>query len=137
MANALKRLLLFAPRRAEQEPAPAEPTARVDPDAMPLEAAMSRSSSTLQPAAIFRQVLFNPTEFTPAWLRPRPAATPDRTSSSGSPTGEAVVARSAPIDEPKPAKRGRRPKAAASPAPAAARTRSKRTAKPKAGPSGD
>ena len=108
----------------------------------------------LRPAAIFRQLLFDPAEIAPVWARPRPAfapaSAPEATASTGplveppaaagaKPTDKVEVASTASGSEPKP-KRTRRPKAggalatsssavAGSP-PAAARTRSKRVAKP-------
>ncbi len=87
----------------------------------------------LQPAAIFRQYLFDPTEFTPEWARPRKALAPapDPAVASGAIVDEPAVATVTPpsTDDAKPAARARRPKAnGPSDGP---RTRSKRTPKPK------
>ena len=78
----------------------------------------------LLPAAIFRQVLFDPTEFTPAWLRSRPAPAPGAARPSDSMVDETTVGASVAIDEPKPAKRPGRSKTTDSAGPK--RTRSKR-----------
>ncbi len=87
----------------------------------------------LLPAAIFRQVLFDPAEFTPVWARPRQASAADPATEPGPSVDETPVASPVSIDEPKPAARARRAKgrAKASAAPGGARTRSKRSAKPK------
>ncbi|HXI80362.1 MAG TPA: hypothetical protein VNM34_06035 [Verrucomicrobiae bacterium] len=123
MTPAINRLLHLGRRRPEPE-APPAPAPTVDVDAMALESA-TLAPRLLEPAAIFRQVLFDPTEFTPPWLRPRPTPA---TSTPSAPVGdETTVASAAPTDEPKPAKRPRRAKATG--APATNRTRSKRTAK--------
>ena len=103
MASVLDRLLHLGRRRPEPDRPPADQRT-VDIDALPLEGATSGPASMLLPAAIFRQVLFDPTEFTPAWLRARPGPAPEP-----GPTG--------PTDEPQPAKRSRRPKTNASPGP--------------------
>jgi hypothetical protein len=95
---------------------------------MPLEGATLGPPPVLLPAAIFRELLYDPTEFTPVWLRPRPAPEPNPASSSSPTVDESAVASAAPTDEPKPAKRTRKPKASGSTGPA--KTRSKRVAKP-------
>jgi len=127
MTPAINRLLHLGRRRPEPE-APPAPAPTVDVDAMALESA-TLAPRLLEPAAIFRQVLFDPTEFTPPWLRPRPAPAPaTATATPAAPVvDETPVASAAPADEPKRAKRPRRAKATG--APATSRTRSKRTAK--------
>jgi hypothetical protein len=115
MPEAFKRLRLLGRRPPEPDPAPVDEPA-VDIDAMPLAGAMSESSPALRPAAIFRQLLFDPAESSPVWARPRPAPVPDP-----------AIAPSASTAELKPTKRTRRPKADASAG--ANRTRTKRTAK--------
>jgi hypothetical protein len=88
----------------------------------------------LVPAAIFHQVLFDPAELAPVWLRRRPAAAPGPTSapdlaSEPDPAAnEIAVANAGSTDDPKPTKRSKRPKANG--APAASRTRTKRVTKP-------
>jgi hypothetical protein len=78
----------------------------------------------LVPAAIFRQVLYDPFEVTPIWARPRPAPAHDPASSPDPIVDETAVANSASTDESKPTKRTRRPKANSSSS--GTRTRSKR-----------
>ena len=95
---------------------------------MALEGATLGPPPVLLPAAIFRELLYDPTEFTPVWLRPRPAPEPDPASSSDPTVDENAVVNAAPTVEPKPAKRTRKPKASGSTGPA--KTRSKRVAKP-------
>jgi hypothetical protein len=73
----------------------------------------------LVPAAIFHQLLFDPAELTPVWVRPRPPA----------PEGTAVEA-AVPVLEPKPTKRTRQPKPKAKDSTGATKTRSKRVPKP-------
>ena len=143
MANRLARLL-GSRRRPGADPSPGAGPA-VDGAAMALDAAAMEPAPVLLPAAIFRQVLFDPSEFTPVWLRPRPAFEPAPSSPSRPPLADAPVAAAAPveadasvasaaqveadapIEEPKPAKRTRRTKVTGSPAPS--RPRSKRAAK--------
>ena len=95
----------------------------------------------LRPSAIFRQLLYDPAEITPVWARPRSAApsepatalatAPDLTV--GEPGGTAI----ADVDEPKPAKRTRRPKADASATTTApARPRPKRSTRKDPGADG-
>lgn len=148
-----KRLLDLTRRRPGGDRATAdEPTDAAAPiahdDDLPL------GPPVLRPAAIFRQLLFDPAEIAPVWARPRPAfapaSAPEATASTGplvEPPSAAGSKRSDKVEiestasgsEPKP-KRTRRPKAGGAPAtsssavagspPAAARTRSKRVAKP-------
>jgi hypothetical protein len=125
MAHPIKRLLLLAPRRAGRDRSPADGPA-VDVDAMALEGAALGPPPILRPAAIFRQVLFDPAESSPVWARRRPSA-PDPASSSDPMIDRTAVADSAPTVEPKPAKRTRRPKASAPSG--ASRTTSKRNTK--------
>ena len=127
MAHGFGRLFLFARRRSRRDRTAGDGPA-VDGSAMALEGATWGPLPVLLPAAIFRELLYDPTEFTPVWLRPRPAAEPDPASSSGPTVDENAVANAAPTDEPKPAKRKRQPKATASSGPA--KTRSRRVAKP-------
>jgi hypothetical protein len=86
----------------------------------------------LLPAAIFRQVLFDPAEFTPVWARPRQASAADPATEPSPSVDDAVVASPVATDAPKRVARPRRAKASA--APGGAKTRSKRSAKPKADP---
>jgi hypothetical protein len=149
-----KRLLNLTRRRPDEDRSTAdEPTrdvAAVTPDDAPLG-----PPPMLRPAAIFRQLLFDPAEITPVWARPRPAfappSAPEVTTSTGplvdrpaarSPraTGKVKAASAASGAEPKSPKPTRRPKASGAPAtsssaavaspPSATRTRSKRVAKP-------
>ena len=71
MPRGLGRLPFLARRSTRQgsEPPPA-PTVAVDPDLAPI------GPPVLLPHAIIRQVLFEATELTPAWARPRPAPEP-------------------------------------------------------------
>jgi hypothetical protein len=98
MAKTLGTLLGRLGRRgAKQEGPPGGPVA-VDPSARddaPLELPV------LMPAVIFRQLIFDGTEVTPVWARPRPVPEPEAATVT-------VVA----ADEPMPAKRARRPKPA-------------------------
>jgi len=119
--------LLFARRGSRRDRSVGDGLA-VDGDAMPLEGATLGPPPVLLPAAIFRELLYDPTEFTPVWLRPRPAPEPNPASSSSPTVDESAVASAAPTDEPKPAKRKRQPKATASSGPT--KTRSRRVAKP-------
>jgi hypothetical protein len=150
---AFKRLLNLAQRRPGRDPSPADGPA--DTAAVALEDGPSGPLPVLRPAAIFRQLLFDPVEAAPAWARSRPAPAPDAAVASGQTvdrpavgesraTGKARVARAASTPEPTPTKRTRRPKAtgtstagaapAPSGSPAAARTQSKRVAKPSIDP---
>jgi hypothetical protein len=148
-----KRLLDLTRRRPGGDRATAdEPTDAAAPIAH--EDVPLGPPPVLRPAAIFRQLLFDPAEIAPVWARPRPAfapaSAPEATVSSGrlvepaaaegsTPSDKVEIASTASGSEPKP-KRTRRPKASGTPAtssstvagspPAAARTRSKRVAKP-------
>ena len=133
MANRLARLL-GSRRRSEKESSPGAAPG-VDSAAMALDAAAMEPAPILLPAAIFRQVLFDPTEFTPVWLRRRPAfdpvpanPPPSSSSAAAAPLAAEGPVAATPTEEPKPAKRTRRTKATGSPAPS--RPRSKRAAKP-------
>ena len=135
MAPAFNRLLHLGRRRPEPERPPEVPVT-VDIDALPLEATTVGAVPMLRPAAIFHQVLFDPTEYTPAWLRPRPAATTETSTPSDLMADQAAVADAGPIDTPKPRKqRTRQPKTSTTPA--ASRPRSKRIAKPDQGGTAD
>jgi hypothetical protein len=127
MAPAFNRLF----HRGRRRPEPDRPPARqvtVDIDALPLEGATVGTVPTLVPAAIFYQTLFDPTEFTPAWLQSRPAVATETPEPSDPADDQPTVAVSGSGDTPKTAKRARQPKTSASPA--ASRPRSKRIAKP-------
>jgi hypothetical protein len=113
-------------RRTHENGSPGDAPA-VDADAMALESD-PLGPPVLLPAAIFRQVLFDAAEFTPAWARPRPAPVPDPGGSSGPTVDKTVVAEVAPIDESKPTKRTRRPKPNGSSG--TSRPRTRRVAKP-------
>jgi hypothetical protein len=74
----------------------------------------------LRPAAIFRQLLYDPAELTPVWARPRAVAAPEpptaptpatAPTASNPPAVEPGDPPRATLDQPKPAKRTRRPKA--------------------------
>ena len=118
---------LFTRRRSRRDESPGEKPA-VDGDAMALDDDELGPPPVLLPAAIFHELLFDPAEMTPAWLRPRPAAAPDPATSTGPAVDVTVVADVAPTDERKPAKRTRRPKADVSSG--STRARSRRVAKP-------
>lgn len=107
-------LLLLARRRSRQDRSQA-----VAGGAGALEAADLGPPPTLRPAAIFHQLLFDPVELTPVWVRPRTAA-PE----------EPMVANAAPAAEPKQTKPTRQPKAKAKESTGARKPRSKRAAKP-------
>jgi hypothetical protein len=134
MAPTLNRLLHLGRRRPEPDRPPEEPVT-VDIDALPLEGATVGTVPMLRPAAIFHQVLFDPTEFTPAWLQPRPAAATGTPGPSDPIDHQTAVADSGSTDTRKAPKRARRPKT--SPSPAASRPRSKRIAKPDQGGAAD
>ena len=95
---------------------------------MALEGATWGPPPILLPAAIFRELLYDPTEFTPVWLRPRPAPEPDPAFSSDPTVDENAAVNAAPTDKPKPAKRTRKPKTSGSTG--TGRTKSKRVPKP-------
>jgi hypothetical protein len=134
MAHPIKRLLLLAPRRAGRDRSPADGLP-VDVDAMALEGAALGPPPILRPAAIFRQVLFDPAESSPVWMTPRPTPAPDPASSSDPMVDKTAVADSASTGEPKPTKRARRPKANGPSG--ASRSKSKRIAKPDHGATDD
>ena len=96
--------------RAERLTSSEPPAVRgpIDPDLAPV------GPPVLLPSTIVRQVLFDATEFVPAWALPRAEATPATTA-----------------NEPKPIKRPRRPKAtetsAAKPATATPRSRTRKS----------
>ena len=118
MAKALGGLMnRLARRRVRQEASQAdEPPVALDTTAS--EDAPLELHPVLMPAAIIRQLLFDATEFTPAWARPRQAPVLD-------------AAPVTPTDEQKPAKRARRPKPTTSPATSRPRARASRATKPK------
>jgi hypothetical protein len=140
---AFKRLLKLAQRRPGRDRSPADGPA-VDVTSIALDDAPLGPPPVLRPAAIFRQLLFDPAESAPVWARPRPASAPDPVVASGQTadrpavgkskaTGKARVARAASPSEPTQTKRTRRPTASGtttSSSPAAGRTRSKRASKP-------
>jgi hypothetical protein len=82
-------LLLLTRRRRRDQPA-------VDTGALALEGVPLGPPPSLIPAAIFRQVLFDPAELTPIWARPRETTEPELAGAA---------------EEPKPAKRARKPRA--------------------------
>lgn len=84
MAKALGGLLVrLGRRRSQQKGSPGDGPV-VDADAMALdESAPLDAPPVLMPAVIFRQVLFDAAELTPAWARPRPAPVLDPGISSG------------------------------------------------------
>jgi len=120
MAHKLGRLLHLTRRQSRRDRSAADGLA-VDGGAM---AETPGPPRILVPAAIFRQVLFDPFEVTPIWARPRPAQARDSASSPEPIVDETAVADSASTDQPKPMKRTRRPKANGSSS--GTRTRSKR-----------
>jgi hypothetical protein len=120
-----KRLFHVAPSRAGRDRSQAH-ALPVEIGAVALEAADLGPPPILQPAAIFRQLLFDPAESSPVWARPRPAPAPV-SASSPAPLHNAAVADSAPTVEPKPAKRTRRPNVSAPSG--ASRTTSKQNTK--------
>ena len=135
MVPTFNRLLHLGRRRPEPERPPEVPVT-VDIDALPLEATTVGAVPMLRPAAIFHQVLFDPTEYTPAWLKPRPAATTDTSTPSDVMADQTAVADAGPTDTPRPRKqRTRQPKASASPA--ASRPRSRRIVKSDHGDAAD
>ena len=111
MANRLARLL--SRRSSLPEPAP-NPGPTGDRGALALDTA-AVGPPMLLPAIIFRQVLFDPTEFTPAWLKPRPAPAPQPAATVAATVAAPVAADAGSTEEPRPAKRTRRAKAADSP----------------------
>ena len=102
----------------------------MDASALALEGAALGPPPQLVPAAIFREVLYDPEELTPVWAKPRAAPEADPVPSPDPVTEATTVAAAAPTDEPKPAKRARRPKATGTPD-TATKTRPKRIPKPK------
>ena len=116
-------LLLLVRRRSRRDRSPGA-------GSMALDGAPLGPPPTLVPAAIFHQVLFDPAELAPVWLRRRPASAPDPVSEPDpAPAAEeTAVATAAPTDDPKPARRTKRPKTSG--APATTRSRTKRVAKP-------
>jgi hypothetical protein len=96
MAKNLGKLLGRLGRRDAKQAGPPDGPLAVDPSARddaPLELPV------LMPAVIFRQLIFDGTEVTPVWARPRPA-----------PESEPATTTVGASNEPKPAKRARRPK---------------------------
>jgi len=120
MANTLGRLLHLTRRQSRRDRSAADELA-VDGSAM---AETPGPPRILLPAAIFRQVLFDPFEVTPIWARPRAASAHDPASPPDPIVDETAVANSVSTDEPKPTKGTRRPKAKGSSS--GTRTRSKR-----------
>jgi hypothetical protein len=103
VANRLARL--FSRRSSRPEPPPSVPA--IDGGALALDTA-AVGPPMLLPAVIFRQVLFDPTEFTPVWLKPRPAPEREPAGPAATTVDEPASAQAAPDDAPKPAKRVRR-----------------------------
>ena len=123
-----KRLRNLTPRRAGRDQSAADGAAE-DVGAVALLDDPAGAPPVLRPAAIFRQVLFDPAaELTPVWARPRPASAPLAASSSAATVEESAVVGVAPSVEPRPAKRT--PRAKAKDSSAAAPKRSKKAAKP-------
>jgi hypothetical protein len=110
MVRRLGRLpFLRRQRVAAPSAAPAVDDAPIDPDSAPL------GPPILLPTTIFRQVLVNATELTPAWARPRAAAASAARSTAS--TADLSIADGAPsTDKPLATKRARKPKAAGAPA---------------------
>ena len=84
--------------------------APIDPDAAPV------GPLTLLPAMIQRQVLFDVTEMTPAWLRSRPGPEREPARPKSSAAAERVPKSAASTDEAPTSKTTRRQKAVAKPA---------------------
>jgi hypothetical protein len=127
MAPAFNRLLRLGRRRPEPDRPPAEQVT-VDMDALPLESATVGPVPMLRPAAIFHQTLVHASEFTPAWLKSRPAPGTEPSGPSDLQDDRAAAEDSGSTDAQKPPKRARRPKT--SPSPGTSRPRPKRIAKP-------
>jgi hypothetical protein len=107
-------LLLLARRRLRRDG-----SSSAAGTAYALEAADLGPPPILRPAAIFHQLLFDPVELTPVWVRPRPMA-PE----------ESPVADASPAAEPKQTKRRRQPKPTSKDSTGASKPRSKRATKP-------
>jgi hypothetical protein len=126
----LKRLFQRGPRRSVADPLAAEGPV---PEVMEWEDEDLELGPppVLRPAAIFRQVLYDPAESAPIWARPRQSVAPE-TTPAPEPKEDPVavaVADAAPAEAPKPAKRKRSPKTTE--AARTSRPASKRAAKPK------
>jgi hypothetical protein len=107
-------LFLLARRRSRRDPArPVEPVA--DGGAMALAAVPLGPLPILEPAAIFRQVLWDPAEVAPVWVRPlpEPESVAAETTEPATELVEATAGAEADASPAvsKPAKRTRRPKA--------------------------
>jgi hypothetical protein len=107
-------LFLLARRRSRRDPARTVGPV-VDGGAMALAAVPLGPLPVLEPAAIFRQVLWDPAEVAPVWVRPQPE--PESVAAETTePATEVVEATADPEADAspavsKPAKRTRRPKA--------------------------
>ena len=110
MAKKLGTILARLGRRNARNGSAGEGPA-VDVDPMILDDA-PLAAPVLMPAVIFRQLIFDGTEVTPVWARPRPAPEPE--------TAATAVATT---DEPKATKRPRRSKPTSPPGPSRPRTR--------------
>jgi hypothetical protein len=126
----LKRLFQRGPRRSGPDPLAAD---RPVPEVMEWEDEDLELGPppVLRPAAIFRQVLYDPAESAPIWARPRQSVASE-TTPAPEPKEDPVavaVADAAPADAPKLAKRKRSPKTTE--AARTSRPASKRAAKPK------
>jgi hypothetical protein len=116
---------LSRPNAADREPTGASGLAgaTIDPDAAPI------GPPVLLPATIFRQVLLDSTEITPAWLRSRPGPNREPARPEASAADDRVNEAAAAADKPPTSKTTRRSKAAAKPAEPkpAARRKARRT----------
>ena len=121
-----RRLRNLAARRTGRDPSPVDGPA-VLVGVADLEE-VAGPPPILRPAAIFRQVLFDPADLVPVWARPRAAAWTLTSSLSGAPVDAAAVTTPDLPGEPKPAKRARR--SATTTSSSAVRPRSKKAAKP-------
>ena len=120
-------LLLFARRRSRRDPSPGGGRG-VNAGSMALQAATLGPPPMLVPAAIFHQVLFDPAELAPVWLRRRPAPAPRDVSEPAPEVDETAIANAGLTENPKPTKRTKRPKVNGNSS--TTRTRTKRVPKP-------
>jgi hypothetical protein len=145
MSRVFQRLLHVGRHRPDRSPS-STGRGTVDGAVGTLEDELPEPPPILQPAAIFRQYLYDPAEYTPEWARPRPkpeaaaapaapapeAAEPEPAGAPVAAAGETAVADPMPVDPPKPAKRARRQTATGTST--ETRTRSKRATRPKPEP---
>jgi hypothetical protein len=99
-------------------------------DDLPLASAIAEPRRMLRPAAIFHQVLYDPAEHAPAWLRRRP----EPPAPAMAPAAETALAETTPAAKPKATRRTTRSKANGSATPARPRTRRTAKADPPAQP---